>query len=276
MTKPSDVAALVAPRGTRDAGGAETDAEPDVVDFLEGIDLTPPPRFPRYRTIAAKAPVVGYTGPNGVGKTLLAVSDCIVDMRAGRPVFSTVPVSSPWGSSEPILSLRQLLEIRNATILIDEVSVVFSSRMTGSLPDEVSTFLQTMRHQGVTLRWTAPAWLRADIQLRECTQVSVAAFALGKYTPKGKFWPTPRLVGAAAFDMTTVKLDAIPEKVIRGSRRVYRPKHLPGWGAYDSEADVSRIGWVRQGRVCVDCGGAVRQEACSPERHTALGIGVRS
>jgi hypothetical protein len=219
--------------------------------------------------------VVGFTGPNGAGKTLVAVSEVLRDLHAGRPVFSTVPVECDCGlTSSPILSLRQLLEIRDATILIDEVSVVFSSRMTGSLPDEVSTFLQTMRHQGVTLRWTAPAWARADIQLREVTQVSVPVTGVGRIRVPGKFWPRPLLVGVAALDTTSVELDKVPERVMFGSRRIWVPQHLPGWGSYDSEADVSRIGWARQGRVCVDCGGSRRAEPCSPERHQALGIPV--
>lgn len=229
----------------------------------------------RFWSVARDAPVVGYTGANGAGKTLLAVSEQLGPLHEGRPLYSTVPVMCTCGlHSDPILSLRHLLELRDCDILIDEVSVVFSSRETGSLPAEVSTFLQTMRHQGVRLRWTAPAWARADIQLREVTQVSVPVMALGRRRVAGKFWPTPILIGAAALDTTTVELDKVPEKVVFGTRRVYVPSRLPGFGAYDSEADVSRIGWARQGRVCVDCGGSKRAEPCSLERHAAMGIPV--
>lgn len=233
-------------------------------------------RYPGwYHSIVKNAPVVGYTGPNGAGKTLIAVSDACFDMSLGRPVYSTVPISSPWGDSIPIKSLRQLLDVRDATILIDEVAAVFSSRTTGSLPDEVVMFLGSMRHQRVTFRWTAPAWARADILVREVTQVSVPVFPLGRRKIKGSFWPRPILIGAAACDVTGLAVDKSPEKVMFGSRRAWVPSMLPGWGRYDSEADVSRIGWVRQGGRCVDCGGVRKAESCDVERHETLGIDVR-
>jgi hypothetical protein len=261
-------------RGTRVAGDAPQAATTEDDGFIAPGEKVPAPvpRFPRFRSIVKNAPIVGFTGVNGAGKTLVAVSEAMRDMSMGRPVVSTVPISCKWGESIPLLSLRQLLDLRDCTVLIDEVSVIFSSRNTGGLPDEVSTFLQSMRHQAVTLRWTAPAWSRADIQLRQVTQVSVNVMPVGRRSIPGSFWPRPVLVGAAAFDCTSMPVDSTPEKVMRGSRRVWIPSHLPGWGSYDSEADVSRIGWTPQGRTCVDCGGTRRPEPCSPERHQKLGI----
>ncbi len=244
-------------RGTRVAGGASADTGPDVTGR-------------RFRSLVEGAPVVGFTGANGAGKTLVAVSEAVHDMRQGRRVYSTVPIVCSAGRSAPILSLRQLLDLRDCTVLIDEVSVVFSSRATGSLPDEVVTFLQSMRHQGITLRWTAPAWMRADILLREVTQVSVGVTGLARYRRPGAFWPTPRFVLAGALDTVGIGLDKAPEKII--GRRIWRPSSLLGWGAYDSEADVTRVGWPRPSGTCVDCGGRTKATYCSSERHAALGI----
>lgn len=157
-------------------------------------------------------------------------------------------------------------------MFIDEVSVVFSSRGTGSLPDAVVTFLQSMRHQGVTLKWAAPSWSRADIILREVTQVSINVLPVGRRRVKDSFWPRPILVGAAALDVSSVGVDETPDKVVWGSRRLYVPSRLPGWGRYDSEAEVSRIGWARQGGVCIDCGGVLPRVSCSPERHEEMKI----
>lgn len=229
-----------------------------------------PSRPPRWSGIVADAPVVGFTGPNGAGKTLVAVSEAILDLARGRAVVSTVPISSPWGSSTPLRSLRQLLDLEHTTVLIDEVSVVLSSRATGGLPPEVETFLQSMRHQDVTMRWTAPSWKRADVIVREVTQVAVNVHPLMRYTRPGAFWPTPRLVMCGAMDTTSVGTDADPERVMR--RRVFRPRALPGWGAYDSEHQVSRIGWPRQQAVCADCGGKTKVVYCSPDRHRDLGL----
>lgn len=228
----------------------------------------------RWSGIVSDAPVVGFVGPNGAGKTLVAVSEALRDLSVGRRVVSTVPVVSPWGSSEPLRSLRQLLDLEDTTVLIDEVSVVFSSRATNGLPDEVVTFLQSMRHQRVTMRWTAPAWARCDVILRETTQVVVNVHPLLKFTRPGSFWPTPRLVLCGAMDTTSVGTDKDPDRVMR--RRVYRPTSLPGWGAYDSEHQVSRIGWGRPQSACVDCGGKTPAIVCTPARHVELGIAARS
>lgn len=251
-------------RGTHEVGGA-----PDPAPTPTAPDDLAPPAL-RFRTLIDDAPIVGFTGANGAGKTLVAVSECVRDMSRGRIVVSTVPIVSPWGSSVPLLSLRQLLDVRDSTVLLDEVSVLFSSRGTGSLPDEVQVFLQTLRHHAVTVRWTAPAWARADIMLREVTQVAVSVTGMLTYTRPGSFWPTPRLVMAGALDCVGIGTDAKPEKILR--RRVYRPRRLPGWGAYDSESDIARIGWALDSGRCVDCGGRKRPAMCTPERHGELGL----
>lgn len=248
--------------------GAPGDDSPEPGD----TDHDPRPVLPRkrYRPLVDGAPVVGFTGVNGAGKTLVAVSEAIHDLRQGRRVISTVPIDWHGLRSEPLLSLRQLLELRDCTVLIDEVSVIFSSSASGTLPDDVVTFLQSMRHQRVTLRWTTPAWMNADVQLRRVTQVLVGCHPLMRYRVPGDFWPKPRIIMAGALDTVGIPVDATPERVV--GRRVWIPKRLPGWGAYDSEAEVSRIGWHRQERICVDCGGTKRPEPCSPDRHRRLGI----
>lgn len=218
----------------------------------------------------AGCPIVGFTGPNGAGKTLVAAS-CVIndDLRAGRPVYSTVAITSPWGDSLPIRSLRELLEVRDATVFIDEVAVLFSSRDSMTIPKEFDVFLQTMRHHGVTLRWTAPAWARADLRVREVTQVVVNVFNLGRRQVPGSFWPRPLFIMAGALDATGVATDSKPDRVLK--RRVFAPELLVGWGAYDTLADTPRIGHTHSGS-CVDCGGTIKREPCSVDRHRDLGL----
>lgn len=217
------------------------------------------------------APIAGFTGPNGAGKTLVAIS-CVIndDLRHGRPVFSTVPITSAFGDAGPITSMGHLLSLRDCTVLLDEVAVIFSSRDSMTIPREFDVFLQTLRHRGVTLRWTAPAWSRADVRLREITQVSVTVQALGKRVAAGAFWPTPITILAGALDATSVPVDAKPEKILK--RRIFIPQRLVGWGAYDTLADTPRIGFQNTGGSCVDCGGTVPKAACSAERHDELRI----
>lgn len=223
------------------------------------------------RDIAAGVPICGFTGINGAGKTTLAVESAISDMASGREVYSTVPIVSLWGSSQPIVSLRQLLELRDVTVLLDDVAVIFSSRSTQSLPPDVVAFLQTMRHKGITLRWTAPEWMRADNLVRGVTQALVNVTPqLLKANADGSPWRSPRVIQAGLLDTTTGKVDETPTRVLR--RRFYVPSRMQAWGSYDTHAATPLLGMHLQGGRCVDCGGTVQTEKHSRERHDKLGL----
>lgn len=220
--------------------------------------------------MALGVPICGFTGINGAGKTLLAVQSAIVDLSKGRTVYSTVPISSKYGDSRPIQSLRQLLTLKDATILLDDVSVIFSSRSTASLPVEIVALLQTLRHSRLTIRWTAPAWMRCDNLLREVTQGLVNVVPMLRKHEAGAVWPKPRVVMAGLLDTSVGKTDETPTKVLR--RRMFLPTHLDSFGAYDTEADTPLLGRHLQGGKCVDCGGSIDTPKHSEARHGALGI----
>lgn len=226
-------------------------------------------RKPRVRDLAEGIPVCGFTGVNGAGKTLLAVESAIADMSRGRRVYSTVQVDSKYGKSEPIKSLRQLLELRDATVLLDEVSVIFSSRSTSTLPAEVVAFLQTLRHKNLTVRWTAPGWMRCDNLLRQSTQAVVNVAPLLRAHGTGP-WPRPILAMAGVLDTTTGATDEVPTKVLR--RRFVAPSRSLAFGTYDSLADTPLLGRHLQGGTCADCGGTLERHKHSEQRHRDLGI----
>lgn len=229
-------------------------------------------RIPRalVRSIHDGVPVCGFTGVNGAGKTLIATNCAIADLARGRKVYSTVPIKSKWGESEPILSLRQLLTLENATLFLDEIAVIFSSRSTSSLPADVVALLQTLRHRRLTVLWTAPEWMRADNQLRGVTQGVVNVMPQLRRRDPGTPWPAPRVVFAGLLDTSTGKADAMPTRVLR--RRMYFPTRLPAWGAYDTHADTPMLGRHLQTGTCVDCGGSQERPKHSKQRHEMLGI----
>lgn len=227
-------------------------------------------RLPRLAVpVGAGVPILGITGINGAGKTLLAAQQAIWEMSTGRVVYSTVPIVSPWGSTRPIRSLRELLELRNCTLVLDDVSVIFSSRASSSLPNDIITLLHTLRHSLVTVIWTAPEWGRAAIDLRIATQALVNVIPMAR-RHDGSPWPSPRLVLAGLMDTSIGKVDETPTKVLK--RRIYFPRKLQSWGSYDTLADTPLIGRHLAGGTCVDCGGTMERPKHSESRHTLLGL----
>lgn len=226
---------------------------------------------PRGRDPVAGVPVAGFVGVNGAGKTLLAVQSAIHDLARGREVYSTVEIKSRFGDSKPIRSLRQLLYIRDSTLLLDEVAVIFSSRRSASLPSELETLLQTLRHAGNTVRWTAPTWMRCEILLRESTQGVVNVVPLRAGRTAANPWPRPRLVLAALLDTSAGKVDEMPTDRI-GFPMIYRPRALDAFGTYDTHADTPLIGRRLESGRCVDCGGSRETPKHSKQRHESLGL----
>lgn len=231
--------------------------------------MKPSNRTPKV-DIVAGVPIAGFVGVNGAGKTTLLVQSALVDLARGRDVYSTLPISSRWGESKPIRSLRHLLELRDATVVLDEVSVIFSSRSTATLPAEVVTLLQTLRHKNLTVRWSAPAWMRCDNLLREVTQGVVNVVPLLRKREAGNPWPRPRMIAATLLDTSVGKADAMPEKVLR--RRLLLPSRLQAWGAFDSFSDTPILGRSLVSGRCVDCGGSRETPKHSEARHRMLGL----
>ncbi len=224
--------------------------------------------------IARGIPICGFTGVNGAGKTLMATAAVIADLSTGRPVYSTVPIVSRWGKTIPIVSLRQLLTLHDCTVFFDDVSVIFSSRNTATLPAVIVTLLQVLRHHGVTVLWTAPSWMRCDTLIREVTQGVVNVkplrppFWLRRPSPTP--WPQPHLVMAGLMDTSTGKADETPTAILR--RRIVRPRRLVSWGAYDTLADTPILGRRNRGGRCVDCGGSMEVPKHSPALHESMGL----
>lgn len=258
-----------------DFSNLDTTDSDEMVPRCEGVAAAAPNGEPSLKLPSVKSdmangiPICGFTGINGAGKTLLGAQSAIYDMSRGRPVYSSVEIRSPWGNSKPILSLRQLLELSDATIFLDDVSVIFSSRSSQSLPAEVVALLQTLRHKRLTVRWTAPAWMRCDNLLREVTQGLVNVVPLLRHSD-GSPWPRPRLVMTALLDTSAGKVDETPSKIMR--RRFFRPNRLLSFGSYNTEADTPMLGRHLQGGRCVDCGGSVETPKHSEARHKHLGI----
>lgn len=175
--------------------------------------------------------------------------------RAAHPLY--VPWVGGW---------QQLLDARGIDVLMDEVAGVASSRDSMSLPSAVANELQQLRRADVVLRWTAPAWARADKIMRECSQA--VTFCQG-YLPKSsggedRLWRQRRMFRWKTYDATLF------EDFTAGKSEQLR--HLVSdwhWGpgsevfaAYDTFDAVTAIGTVTEGGSCYRCGGSRRRPSC--------------
>lgn len=223
------------------------------------------------RDIARGVPVVGFVGANGSGKTLRAVESCLADMVTGRPVYSTVAINSELGSSLPIRSMSDLLSITDATVLVDEVTTVFSSRTSTSIPPEFDVWLKTLRHKEIRLLWTAPAWGRAENRLRDVTQACVTLHPLLRRRVAPSPWPMT--VAGYAGLLSTVDLAAADDAPTRTLRRsFFWSSASPAWGSYDTHAPTPALVASDLGGVCPDCGGSRARPKCSADRHAEFGL----
>lgn len=232
--------------------------------------------------------IVGYVGPNGSGKSLLAVADSLASLDAGRPVLSTVrlldwrnprPCEDPecsfdghpdHGAAHPLwLPFQQwadLLDARECDVLMDEVAGVASSRQSMGLPAPVEVQLQQLRKRDVRLRWTAPAWARADRIIRECTQAVVMCKGLIRRQVDGSEWLRSTWVKGRLLDAREV--DDLTDGVVRRAHSLHvswaKVAAMEARNAYESGGSVMALP-VAEGGRCVVCGGRRHVPSCRCE-----------
>lgn len=247
-------------------------------------------------------PIHAYVGPNGTGKSAIMVYDTIPSLLSGRPVLSTVRLldftnprqceqPDPRQCDDPIGHLHghmqahplyvrfsdysQLLDWRDGDVLMDEVTGVASSRETSSMPVQVANYLVQMRRRNVALRWSAPAWGRADKIIREVSQgVTLMSASIPQPTPAAedgtpRLWLRRRLFCARTYDPTAMdefeshRADDVKPEV---TAYYWGPGSLM-FQAYDTLDAVTALGWANEAGLCMSCGGKRSHRACKCERH---------
>lgn len=249
--------------------------------------------FRRYGNRARRRayPIHAYVGPNGSGKSAAAVWDTLPTLEAGRHVLSTVRLldyekprlcddetcTSPDHATHlaahplyvPLSEWRQLLDAEHCDILMDEVTGVASSRESGGMPPAVANLLVQLRRKDVILRWTAPAWTRADKIIRECSQA--VTYCRG-YLPVtegdgDRQWRKRRMFRWQTYDASLFEEFSLGKK-----ERIPTMVNAWWWGpgsaafdAYDTLDSVVSIGHVLDSGRCADCGGRRRPQPCTCE-----------
>lgn len=235
------------------------------------------------------APIHAYIGANGSGKSLAAVHDTLPSLHSGRRVLSTVKILDPsTGEPHPLYERltdwSQLLEASHCDVIFDEVLGIASSRSSQGMPTQVTVLLNQLRRRDITLRWTAPAWSRADVVIRECTQsvtvcrgfLSAAARnvpgeeQVRQWRPKRLFhWSTYN-----ALDFSTWS-DSKEGKLEREVSTWFWGPSSEAFRSYNTLDSVERVGEVLDSGTCAYCGGHRARPKCScgdeahPGRHSA-------
>jgi hypothetical protein len=246
-------------------------------------------------------PIHGYVGPNGTGKSAIMVYDTMLSLMVGRPVLSTVRLLD-WTNprlcelemrdcddkighlaghkhAHPLYvkftDYQQLLDWRDGDVLMDEVTGLASSRESKSMPVQVANYLVQLRRRNVALRWSAPAWGRADIIIREVSQgVTLMSAAMPKRAPATddgmpRLWHQRRLFTARTYDPVNMdefeahRADGIPHDVIA----FYWGPGSAMFDAYDTLDAVTSLGWANESGMCMHCGGKRTLPKCSCVDH---------
>lgn len=260
------------------------DAPSPFIDGIEGergeavapAAAAPLPRPFRWKSKGSRtrrsATIHGYIGANGHGKSLAMLHDTKLSIDRGRPVLSTVRVldpRKPWNSIaggypaydgyEPFTKWDQLLTFRDGDCLMDEVLGVAASEAGKALPKEVQLLLNQLRRRDILLRWTAPAWSRANIVLREVTQsVTVCRGYMPIYEDRGddsRLWGMNRLFRWITYDaMDFATWTDNKESKLKGQQNawLWRPR---SWAmhSYDTFDSVDNVD-AGEG-YCFTCGG---------------------
>jgi hypothetical protein len=248
--------------------------------------------------LVSEAPIQAFVGANGSGKTYGGVHQLVVPAwKRGKVVCSNLRLYPERGGYSPDLfvpltSWVQLVELRDCVLFLDEISSVLPSRQASTVPPDLMRRIGQLRKNNVVLCWTAPAWARCDVALREVTQVVTLCRSRvsdgfrrqpGTYSlptrPRGrallddrsrrvrteagwapKCWFTWSEYDARELDEFTYSTAARarPKRV----RHHWRPKHESDQ-LYQSTEDVGLLDHLLVSGVCLGCGGRRTQPACS-------------
>lgn len=218
----------------------------------------------KYR--APWAPIMGIIGHNGAGKSAMAVE--LVDRiasAAGKPVYSNITLRLPSGApSYEIGGLPDLLRVRDALVLWDDVSAVAPARETMAAPPDIVMRMASLRHYGCALVWTSPTMGDVDVKLRQVTQLIVAMKALRQKPVPGELWPATTWTMGRAYDIKSTEVTDINEKTPTMGWGLRKIATLP----LDAYNTLEEIELKANHAVCLVCGKPRRREYCTG-KHSA-------
>lgn len=198
-----------------------------------------------------------------------------VAVRTGTGIWETHRAAHPL--YVPFRNYPQLMEWRDGDVLMDEVTGLASSRESQGMPPQIANLLVQLRRRNVVLRWSSPAWGRADKIIRE---VSQAVTLTSAFLPKrvrlepGRppvLWRQRRLFWAQTYDGQSFdEFDA--HRANEGEldpiiRAMYWGPGARMFSAYDTYDSVTALGWSNEAGMCINCGGKRKARTCDCADH---------
>jgi hypothetical protein len=214
---------------------------------------------------------------------------------AGVPVVSNLTLHPEAIGCDPDLYVplrtwKQIPELRDCVLFLDEIQATFPSRESQKMPAELGRILNQLRKPNVQLTLTAPAWTRADIIIRECVQyVTLAHGAFpDRYVrdPAPKLWPsiaknvdgkrlrveTNGWLPNRLFRYTTYDATAFDEFTLARAGKLkalskhwyWRQRHADQ-ALYESTEQVNLLDHLDETGQCWTCGGHRARAKCSCE-----------
>lgn len=256
-----------------------------------------------------------FVGANGGGKTLAVVETCVLPAwEAGRLVVANMALyPDRLGYSpdlfQPLVSWRDIVKMgrclepepcepgdcshtitrgRGCLLVLDEASAALPSRQSGSVPPQLVRVLNQLRKRDVELVWTAPAYARMDVVVRECTQaVTVCTGLLPDRYPRAlqagvRKWFPPKAADAARlerawapnrlFTWVTYEAMSYDEFTLgktaqlrpRSKRSYWRTRH-DAMHAYGTMEGADLLDHLTDSGACMDCGLPKSRKSCEKD-----------
>lgn len=209
--------------------------------------------------------IYGFTGLNGSGKTMRAVS-LVLEMAErfpDRDVLSSLPLDTP-GYVE-LSDWQQIVdrfyydpetgdwEVKAPFILLlDEVVGLADSRSTMRLPAHVLLLLCMFRHVDVIVVWTTIAFSFVDVRLRMVTQVVYDCEGAAGRRVEGQAWPDYRLSLAWRHRLRGDEGSKLPPRILWFLPHVLVIKRAKGYGRYPKRRRPAALSEFAP--ICPHCG----------------------
>jgi hypothetical protein len=279
------------------------------------------PTGKRRRRSAQPFAIQAFVGANGGGKTLAVVELVVLPAwEAGRLVVSNMALypealGFPAELYQPLRSWREIVKMgrcmeadpctpgecphsstrgHGCALVLDEASAVLPSRAAGTVPHQLIRVLNQLRKRDVTLAWTAPAYARMDLAVRETTQAVTVCTGLlrdrwvrdqdverrrrfprkardenGQAVRVERGWAPNRLFTWATYEAMSYDeftLGKTQQLRPRARRTYWRPRHRAQF-AYRSMEGVEMLDHVDASGACMDCGLPRKRKSCACSDH---------